>query len=121
MDKGTANRKIIALVMEGKVAFTRHGTIRNPTAGKYPLTREQVEQCLLNGEISEGPVPDIKEAGGWKVTVTRFKADEKHEVSAVLIVEKNVLVITGYGWGKSARRRRGGTVEKSEYDDESQD
>jgi hypothetical protein len=106
MDRQAAKTAIEALVRAGKMALTGHAKIRDPARGKYPLTREQIQNCLLNGSITEGPAPDIKEAGGWKVTVTRFKADEKHEVAAVLIVEKRVLVITGYGWEKVTPRTR---------------
>ena len=94
------------MVNAGKIALTKHANIRDPKLGKYPLTREQIKNCLLNGSITEGPAPDIKEVGGWKVTITRFKEDEKHEVSAVVIVEKSVLVITGYGCEKKASRAR---------------
>lgn len=118
MDRPTARAAITDLVNAGRVAFTKHSGIREPARGKFPLTREQVRNCLLNGLISEGPVPDIREAGGWKVTVTSFRADERHEVAAVLIVETRVLVITGYGWEKVSRapRRHSRQVGASEDD-----
>ena len=109
-----AKAAIDALVQAGRVALTLHAKERDPARGKYPLTREQITNCLLQGAISEGPVPDIRETNGWKVTVTRFKADEKHEVAAVLIIEKRVLVITGYGWEKRVRRGRKLPVEQDE-------
>lgn len=105
MDRPTAKAAIVDLVTAGKVAYTKHADIRNPKRGKYPLTREQNKNCLLSGVITEGPAPDIREAGGWKVTVTSFRGDEKHEVAAVLIIEKRILVITGYGWEKISRAR----------------
>jgi hypothetical protein len=77
MDRQTAKTAIEALVAAGKMALTDHAKNRDPTRGKYPPTREQIQNCLLNGVISEGPAPDIREADGWKVTVTRLKADEK--------------------------------------------
>ncbi len=106
MDRPTAKAAIENLVDAGRMALTEHAKTRDPKYGKYPLTREQIKNCLLNGTITEGPAPDIKEADGWKVTLTRFKAEEKHEVAAVLIVEKRVLVITGYGWEKKVRRAK---------------
>lgn len=106
MDQPTAKAAIVTLVKAGKFALTTHAKIRDPKRGKYPLTREQIGNCLLNGTITEGPIPDIKIADGWKVTVTRFKSDEKHEVAAVVIVERRVLVITGYGWEKAVARVR---------------
>lgn len=117
MNRHTAKAAIETLVTAGRMAFTEHAKARDPSRGKYPLTREQIRNCLLNGSITEGPFPDIKVTDGWKVTVTRFKADEKHEVAAVLIVEKNVLVITGYGWDKKVSRVRPRRAEHIENDE----
>ena len=117
MDRQTAMTAIEALVMAGKMALTDHAKNRDPTRGKYPLTGEQIRNCLLNGSISEGPTPDIRETDGWKVTVTRYRADEKHEVAAVLIVEKKVLVITGYGWEKLTARIRKRQKDEDENDE----
>ena len=116
MDRITAKVAIVELVTAGKVAYTKHADIREPKRGKFPLTREQNKNCLLRGVITEGPAPDIREAGGWKVTVTSFRGDEKHEVAALLIIEKRVLVITGYGWEKRSRSRppRTGRVDETE-------
>lgn len=118
MDRPTAKAAIEELVKAGKVALTDHAKTRDPKRGKYPLTREQISNCLLNGSITEGPVQDIKIADGWKVTVTRFKADEKHEVAAVLIIEKRVLVITGFGWDKQVSRVRPQRTEQMEDDED---
>ena len=51
------------------------------------------------------------------MTVTRYRADEKHEVAAVLIVEKKVLVITGYGWEKLTARIRKRQEDEDENDE----
>lgn len=114
MDRPSAKAEIETLVKAGKLALTDHAKNRDPKRGKYPLTREQIGNCLLNGTITEGPAPDIKIADGWKVTVTRFRSDEKHEVAAVLIVEKRILVITGYGWEKKVTRVRPQRTERDE-------
>ena len=103
MDKVRAKAEIRQLATAGHIAFTKHAEVRNPQQGKYPLTREQIKNCLLNGAITEGPSPDIKITDGWKITVTRFRGDEKHEVAAVLIETLRVLVITGYCWGRRQR------------------
>ena len=102
-----------ALAKAGKIHHTKHADIRDPRRGKFPLTREQIANCLLVGTITEGPAPDIKLQDGWKLTVTRFKADEKHEVAAVLVAQKSadgaeeyILVITGYGWAPVKRARK---------------
>ena len=117
MDRQTAKTAIEALVKAGKMALTDHAKNRDPTRGKYPLTGEQIRNCLSNGSISEGPTPDIREANGWKVTVTRYKADEKHEVATVPIVEKKVLVITAYGWEKLTTRIRKRHKDEDENDE----
>jgi len=119
VNRPAAEKAIRSQVRARKVALTNHAKTRNPSAGKYPLTGEQIRNCLLNGSITEGPFRDIKEEGGWRVTVTRFKEDEKHEVAAVLIVEKRVLVITGYGWEKRVPRARPvARLEEIEEDDD---
>jgi hypothetical protein len=117
MDRTSAKAAIVELVMASKVAYTKHADIREPKRGKFPLTREQNKNCLLKGVITEGPAPDIREAGGWKVTVTSFKGDERHEVAALLIIEKRVLVITGYGWEKISRPRSPCTGRVDETED----
>ena len=102
MNKADAKKAVRKLAESDQIAFTLHAKLRNPAAGKFPLTREQVKNCLIHGVITEGPAPDIKEADGWKMRITRLRETEQHEVACVLIVEKNVLIITGYGY----RRRR---------------
>jgi hypothetical protein len=86
-----------------RIVFTRHAKERNPSRGKFPLTREQVKNCLIHGVITEGPAPDMREADGWKMRLTRPRDLEKHEVACVLIIDKNVLVITAYGYGRRLR------------------
>lgn len=118
MNRPTAEAAIKALAQAGEIALTDHAKTRDSGRGKYPLTREQIKNCLLNGSITEGPFPDIKVGGGWKVTVTRFREGEKHEVAAVLIVERNVLVITGYGWEPKRSRVRSQRAGSEEDDDD---
>ena len=76
--------------------------MRDPPRGKFPLTREQVKNCLIHGVITEGPTRDIKEPNGWKMRITRLRDREEHEVACVLIMERIVLIITAYEY-----RRRG--------------
>jgi len=78
------------LARRDKIAFTTHAKKRNPKAGKYPLSREQVKECVLRGQITEGPYPDVGNSG-WKFTMKRFADTENHE--AVLIIKEDVLVI----------------------------
>lgn len=108
MDKIAAKRAIVALAQAGKLALTMHAKVRAPGKGKYPLTREQITNCLLHGNLIEGPTPDFQTKGdkdAWKFTMARLKPGEQHVVAGVLIVETCVLVITGFEWSKSARRR----------------
>ncbi|MBF0333548.1 MAG: hypothetical protein HQL40_07855 [Alphaproteobacteria bacterium] len=107
MDRIKAKSAIEELVKAGAMALTAHAKVRSPAQGKNPLTREEIKNCLLRGSITEGPAPDMRQTNGWRVTVTRFRAEEKHEVAAVLILEQRVLVITGYGWETNVPRRTG--------------
>jgi hypothetical protein len=97
MDRGAAAAAIRKLLDEGKLTLSSHAKKRSPETGKQPLTRAQIESCLRSGVITEGPYPDIREPG-WKVTVTRFREGEKHEVVAVIVPDKMLLVITAYEW-----------------------
>jgi hypothetical protein len=58
---------------------------------------------LIHGVVTEGPAPDLKEPNGWKLRITRLHDREKHEVASVLIPDKDVLVITAYGYVRRAR------------------
>lgn len=103
MNRGDAKKAVKALALGDRIAFTLHAKKRNPAAGKFPLTREQVKNCLIHGVITEGPSPDIKAANGWKMRLTRLREQEEHEVACVLIVDRGVLVITGYGYRRKRR------------------
>lgn len=92
-----------ALAAGDRIALTAHARNRNPGRGKFPLTREQVKNCLLHGVVTEGPAPDIKEPDGWKMRITRLLAGEEHEVACVLVIDKNVLIITAYGYRRRQR------------------
>lgn len=102
MNGTDAKRAVRKLAEADQIAFTAHAKIRDPARGKFPLTREQVKNCLMHGVITEGPTQDIREQNGWKMRITRLRDQEEHEVACVLIVEKHVLIITGYGY----RRRQ---------------
>lgn len=102
MNRLDAKKAVRALAEGDQIAFTQHAQRRDPAKGKFPLTREQVKNCLIHGVITEGPAQDIKEPNGWKMRITRLRDQEKHEVACVLVVEKHVLIITGYEY----RRRR---------------
>jgi hypothetical protein len=58
---------------------------------------------LIHGVITEGPAQDIRERDGWKMRITRMRDQEEHEVACVLVVDKNVLIITGYGYRRRQR------------------
>lgn len=103
MNKADAKKVVRKLAEGDRIAVTLHAKKRNPAGGKFPLTREQVKNCLIHGIITEGPAPDIKEPDGWKMRITRVRAEEEHEVACVLIVDKNVLIITGYGYRRRQR------------------
>jgi hypothetical protein len=62
-----------------------------------------VKNCLIHGVVTEAPTPDMKEPGGWKMRITRLRDQEEHEVACVLIVDKRVLIITGYGYRRKRR------------------
>ena len=103
MNRSDARKAIRSLALSDRIAFTLHAKKRNPIAGKFPLTREQVKNCLIHGVITEGPAPDIKVVNGWKVRVTRLREQEEHEVACVLVIEEGVLIITGYGYRRKRR------------------
>ena len=103
MDKVSAKNAVKALALGDRIVFTLHAKKRNPAGGKFPLTREQVKNCLIHGVITEGPAPDLKEPNGWKMRLTRLRDGEQHEVACVVIVDKNVLVITAYGYARRSR------------------
>ncbi|HJT14810.1 MAG TPA: hypothetical protein VJ790_19460 [Dongiaceae bacterium] len=103
MDKASAKNAVKALALGDRIVFTLHAKKRDPARGKFPLTREQVKNCLIHGVVTEGPAPDLKEPNGWKMRLTRLRDQERHEVACVLIVNRNVLIITGYGYGRRSR------------------
>jgi hypothetical protein len=103
MDKVSAKNAVKALALGDRILFTLHAKKRDPVRGKFPLTREPVKNCLVHGVVTEGPAPDLKETNGWKMRITRLRDQEMHEVACVLIVHRNVLVITGYGYSRRAR------------------
>ena len=103
MNKVDARKSVRKLAESDRIAFTEHARKRDPARGKFPLTREQVRNCLIHGVITEGPSQDIKEPNGWKMRITRVRDQEEHEVVCVLVVDKNVLIITGYGYGRRQR------------------
>jgi hypothetical protein len=103
MNKNDARKAVRKLAEADLIALTEHAKKRAPDSGKFPLTREQIKNCLIHGVITEGPAPDIKEPDGWKMRVTRTRDQEVHEVACVLIIDKKVLIITSY---EEHRRRR---------------
>jgi hypothetical protein len=103
MNKFDAKKAVRTLAEGDRIAFTEHAKNRDPGRGKFPLTREQVKNCLIHGVITEGPAQDIREPEGWKMRITRLRDKEEHEVACVLLVEKNVLIITGYGYRRRQR------------------
>jgi hypothetical protein len=103
MNRSGARKLVKAFALGDRIAFTLHAKTRDPAAGKFPLTREQVKNCLIHGVITEGPAPDIREPNGWKMRITRLREQEEHEVACVLIVDQGVLIITGYGYRRKRR------------------
>ena len=103
MNQADARKAVRALAAGDRIAFTLHARRRHPARGKFPLTREQVKNCLLHGIVTEGPAPDIKEPNGWKMRMTRVRDREEHEVACVLIPDEHLLVITAYGYRKRQR------------------
>jgi hypothetical protein len=95
------------------VFLQRHAGVRNPAAGKPPLTKPEIVNVLRAGHITEGPSQDIKVKNGWKFTMVRVIDGHTFEVVGVLVPQDSILVITGYEV-QSARsirrpRRPGGT------------
>jgi hypothetical protein len=103
MNKADVRKAVGALAAGDRIAFTLHARTRHPARGKFPLTREQVKNCLIHGVVTEGPAPDIKEPDGWKMRVTRMRDREEHEVACVLVPDRHLLVITAYGYRKRRR------------------
>ncbi|WP_142850538.1 DUF4258 domain-containing protein [Telmatospirillum sp. J64-1] len=104
MDRHTATKQIRQLAQdETRVFFTEHAKKRNPQEGKFPLTKDQVLNCLTHGYVKDDPVDDIKVPNGKKCTITRFVPRECHEVVVVFVPSENILVITAYECGKTAR------------------
>ena len=98
MDKRRAEHAIhtIALTDSGRVYLTNHARLRDPDGGKRPLTKPEILAVLEYGRIIEGPVEDIKVAGGWKFTMARHYEGHYYRVAGVLVPEFRVLVITGF-------------------------
>ena len=103
MNRIDAKKAVKKLAESDLLAFTAHAKTRAPSAGKFPLTREQAKNCLIHGIITEGPARDIKEPDGWKMRITRLRHQEEHEVACVLIGDRTVLIITGYGYRRRQR------------------
>ena len=76
--------------------YKRHAIIRDPGIGKLPLTKPEIVAVPRDGIITEGPVPDIRLAGGWKFTMCRVYERQRSEVVGVLLPDTNILVIAGY-------------------------
>ena len=120
MNRVQAKAHIKFLAEADRIAHLTHALSRAPEKGKYPLTREQMKQCLIHGTIVEGPASDIKVADGWKFTMHRFREGERNEVAGVLIPERKVIVITGYGWAKwkPATKQALQKLEDDDHDDD---
>jgi hypothetical protein len=116
MNRVQAKAHIKFLAEEDRIAPLTHALTRAPEKGKYPLTREQMKQCLIHGTIVEVPASDIKITNGWKFTMHRFREGERNEVAGVLMPEQKVIVITGYGWAKW-KPATGQALRGSEEDD----
>lgn len=102
MNAHDARKAAAKLAEADPIALTAHARERNRSAGREPLTREQIRNCLIRGDITEGPVRDIRE-DGWKLGLTRMRRPERHEVSCVLLCDRLVLIITGYEYQKRSR------------------
>lgn len=104
MDAQAATRCINRLaIVEQTIFITRHARNREPERGKFPLTAKQIFDCLRLGRVTEGPVPDIKAAGYWVCTVTRFRDGESHQCAVSFCPETRIIVITGYCYTKRRR------------------
>lgn len=101
-DAATAMIRRIAKCDE-KVFLTRHAKERDPDQGKYPLTKDQILNCLRLGSVVENPAQDSKIPGGWKCVMRRFVARECHEVVVVFVPETQALVITAYPFFNTVR------------------
>ena len=104
MNKDAATMMIRKIAKcEDKVFFTRHAKERDPDQGKYPLTKDQILNCLCLGSVVDNPEQDGKIAGGWKCVMRRFVARECHEIVLVFVPETQVLVITAYPFFNAIR------------------
>ncbi len=115
MDAAQAQEDIrrIAAADDGRVFLVKHAEIRNPAAGKHPLTKQEIIGVLATGQIDEGPSPDIYVTDGWKFRVRKSYDKQTFFVAGVLVPATRILVITGYadrsGMQVTRPRRPGGT------------
>ena len=72
-----------------RVYFTAHARAQ---MRQRRITRLQVIECLLRGQITEGPAPDVR--GGWRCRVERFVAGDEVAVAVAIDQEAGIVVIT---------------------------
>ncbi len=109
-DEAREKIQIVARHTPQFVYLTAHARLRDPQAGKPPLTRQEIIATLANGNVTENPVPDIS-TGGWRFKVTRALDLHIFQVVGVLIspdtddTGDKIMVITGYEVKPTALRR----------------
>jgi hypothetical protein len=50
----------------------------------------------VNAKVSEGPSPDVKEAGGWKGKITSAEPGAVTEIACVVVPETKIVIVTAY-------------------------
>jgi hypothetical protein len=93
MDRVKAQRLIRMLSEAGSVAIisTVHASRRKQ---ERQIDTLEIQQCLQNGSIVEGPFQNAK--GNWQCTVKRSRAGEELTVAVAIEGEERLVVLTAY-------------------------
>jgi hypothetical protein len=75
-----------------------HARIRDPKAGKYPISDIAMINCInaASAMVTEGPAPDLKQAGGWKARITASEPGKITHIACVILPNTLAIVVTAY-------------------------
>jgi hypothetical protein len=105
-----------------KFVVTNHARKRNPGQGKFPLSDRAILNCInaTGAWVSERPVTDLREAGGWKGRISYREPGTLTEISCVVVPRTRLLIITAYEVRQLSRapRRPPGSPDTGEEESE---
>ena len=81
-----------------KFLVTDHARKRDPAKGKDPISDRAILNCINAGgaRVTEGPAPDLKEAGGWKGRISYAEPGTLSEISCVVVPATRLIIVTAY-------------------------